>query len=186
MTARKAARLPAAFAAAVHDFHTLRDLLRFAVSRMNETELTYGHGTANAFDEAVYLLQHALHLPHETLEPFLDALLLEDEKKAALTLIHQRIATRKPAAYLTQEAWFGDRRFFVDERVLIPRSFIGDLLQDGLQPWISDPRSIRRVLDLCTGSGCVAIAVAKNAPTAHVTATDVSRAAIEVASGKLA
>ncbi|MFO1321503.1 MAG: 50S ribosomal protein L3 N(5)-glutamine methyltransferase [Burkholderiales bacterium] len=160
---------------------TLRDLLRFAVSRLTEAGVFFGHGYPDAHTEAAYLLCWALHVPHDALDGFLDARATAAERRRFLALVDRRTTERIPAAYLTQEAWFGDRRFFVDERVLIPRSFIGDLLQDGLQPWISDPRSIRRVLDLCTGSGCIAILAADAFPEASVDASDISAGALDVA-----
>src|SRR5512141_1969371 len=121
-----------------HDLHTLRDWLRFSVSAFNEAQLSFGHGSASAYDEAVYLILHALHLPLDTLEPFLDARITPHEKNALLTLLSQRVETRLPAAYLTHEAWLGDFRFYVDQRVIVPRSFIAELLQDQLVPWVAD------------------------------------------------
>jgi len=163
------------------DLHTLRDWLRFAVSAFNEAQLSFGHGSANAYDEAVYLILHTLHLPLDTLEPFLDARLTPHEKNALLTMLSQRVETRVPAAYLTHEAWLGDFRFYVDERVIVPRSFISELLRAQLSPWIAEPGAINSVLDLCTGSGCLAIIAAHAFPYAEVDAVDISPDALTVA-----
>lgn len=160
---------------------TLRDLLRFAVSRFNEAGLAFGHGCANAYDEAAYLVLHALHLPLDTLDPFLDARLTPEEIDQVLALLKRRIKERIPAAYLTREAWLGEFKFYVDERVIVPRSFIAELLREGLAPWIPDPGSVTRALDLCTGSGCLAILLAHAFPNAAVDAADVSPDALAVA-----
>ena len=162
-------------------FSTLRDLLRYAVSRFTRAELAFGHGSANAYDEAAYLLLHTLHLPLDTLEPFLDARLLADEIEAAMQVIERRATERVPAAYITHEAWMHGCRFYVDERVIVPRSFIGELLQDGLQPYVADPDEVGAVLELCTGSGCLAILAAQAFPNADVDAVDLSPEALEVA-----
>ncbi len=162
-------------------FTTVRDLLRYAVSRFNAARLAFGHGTANAYDEAAYLLLHTLHLPLDTLDPFLDARLLDTEIAEVLQVIERRTTERMPAAYLTNEAWMHGRRFYVDERVLVPRSFIGELLEDGLQPYVADPDEVAAVLELCTGSGCLAILAAEAFPNADVDAVDISPQALEVA-----
>lgn len=164
-----------------HELHTLRDLLRYSVSRFNAAQLSFGHGSDNAWDEAVYLLLHSLHLPLDTLEPFLDARLLNTEKQQCLQIIDRRVSERIPAAYLTGEAWLQGYRFIVDERVIVPRSPISELLADGLEPWIVDPENIEYVLDLCTGSGCLAILAAMAFPNAQVDAVDLSEPALEVA-----
>ena len=165
---------------------TLRDLLRFAVSRFNEAELFFGHGSDNAWDEAAYLLLHTLHLPLDRLEPFLDARLTEAERNTVLHLIERRVKTRVPAAYLTHEAWLGEHRFYVDERVIVPRSFIAELLEEQLTPWIDDPWAVTRVADICTGSGCLAILAALAFPEAEVDAVDISPDALEVAKRNVA
>ncbi|NPT60681.1 50S ribosomal protein L3 N(5)-glutamine methyltransferase [Paraburkholderia elongata] len=162
-------------------FSTVRDLLRFAVSRFNQAELSFGHGSANAYDEAAYLILHTLHLPLDLLEPFLDARLSAAEIDAVLNVIERRAAQRVPAAYITQEAWMHGFRFYVDERVIVPRSFIGELLQDGLQPYVEDPEQVGAVLELCTGSGCLAILAAHAFPNADIDAVDLSAPALEVA-----
>ncbi|BCQ23006.1 50S ribosomal protein L3 N(5)-glutamine methyltransferase [Caballeronia sp. NK8] len=162
-------------------FTTVRDLLRFGVSRFTEAGLSFGHGSTNAYDEAAYLILHTLHLPLDTLEPFLDARLLDNEIDAVMKVIERRAKERIPAAYITQEAWMHGRRFYVDERVIVPRSFIGELLQDGLQPYVADPDQVTRVLELCTGSGCLAILAAQAFENADVDAVDISADALAVA-----
>jgi ribosomal protein L3 glutamine methyltransferase len=162
-------------------FTTVRDLLRYAVTRFNAAQLAFGHGCANAYDEAAYLVLHTLHLPLDTLDPFLDARLMETEIADVLKVIERRATERVPAAYITHEAWMHGRRFYVDERVIVPRSFIGELLEDGLQPYVADPDEVDAVLELCTGSGCLAILAAEAFPNADVDAVDVSLQALEVA-----
>jgi ribosomal protein L3 glutamine methyltransferase len=162
-------------------FCTVRDLLRYAVSRFSEAKLSFGHGSANAYDEAAYLILHTLHLPLDLLDPFLDARLTTAEIEAVLKVIERRAAERVPAAYITQEAWMHGYRFYVDERVIVPRSFIGELLQDGLQPYVEDPEQVSAVLELCTGSGCLAILAAHAFHNADVDAVDLSAPALEVA-----
>jgi ribosomal protein L3 glutamine methyltransferase len=162
-------------------FTTVRDLLRFAVSRFTAAELSFGHGSSNAFDEAAYLVLHTLHLPLDTLDPFLDARLLDTEIDAIMQVIERRAKDRVPAAYITNEAWMHGHRFYVDERVIVPRSFIGELLQDGLQPYVQDPDEVSRVLELCTGSGCLAILAAQAFQNADIDAVDISAPALEVA-----
>jgi ribosomal protein L3 glutamine methyltransferase len=165
----------------VHDLETLRDWLRWAVTRFGEAKLAFGHGLANAYDEAAYLLLHSLHLPLDRLEPFLDARLTHPERQQLAQLLQRRIEQRVPAAYLTREAWLGEFRFYVDERVIVPRSFIADLLPDGLAAYVGDAQKVASVLDLCTGSGCLAILLAHAFPAADVDAVDVSSEALAVA-----
>jgi ribosomal protein L3 glutamine methyltransferase len=165
---------------------TLRDLLRWAVTRFRGANLVFGHGSDNAWDEAVYLLLHALHLPLDTLEPFLDARLLERERLRCVDLIHERVTSRKPAAYLTGEAWLQGERFLVDERVIVPRSPIAELLAEQLTPWIEDPDAVTYVLDLCTGSGCLAILAALAFDSAQVDAVDLSSDALAVTQSNIA
>ena len=167
-------------------FSTVRDLLRFAVSRFNQAGLSFGHGSANAYDEAAYLVLHTLHLPLDLLEPFMDARLSAAEIDAVLNVIERRASERVPAAYITQEAWMHGFRFYVDERVIVPRSFIGELLQDGLQPYAEDPEQVSAVLELCTGSGCLAILAAHAFPNADIDAVDLSAPALEVAARNVA
>jgi ribosomal protein L3 glutamine methyltransferase len=164
-----------------HPFSTLRDLLRYAVSRFNAANLFFGHGSANAWDEAAYLLLHTLKLPIDRLDPFLDARLLPQEIDAVLQVIERRATDRVPAAYLTNKAWLGDYRFYVDERVIVPRSFIAELIRDQFSPFVQDPEAVGNILELCTGSGCLAIMLADAFPNARVDAVDLSAAALEVA-----
>ncbi|MGH8808429.1 MAG: 50S ribosomal protein L3 N(5)-glutamine methyltransferase, partial [Noviherbaspirillum sp.] len=164
-----------------NNFTTIRDLLRYAVTRFNGAKLFFGHGSSNAFDEAAYLILHTLKLPLDKLEPFLDAHLLPNETTAVLQVIERRGGERVPAAYLTNEAWLGDYRFYVDERVLVPRSFIAELIPDQFAPWVSDPDAVENVLELCTGSGCLPIMLADAFPNAQVDAVDISPDALAVA-----
>lgn len=167
--------------AALDELVTVRDLIRYATSHFNRAGLFFGHGTTNAYDEAVYLVLHTLHLPLDRLEPFFDACIPTDERSEVLDVLHRRIDERIPAAYLTHEAWLGDFRFYVDERVIIPRSYCFELLNAGLEPWIQDPAAVTRTLDLCTGSGCLAVLLAHHFPNAAVDAIDLSADALEVA-----
>jgi ribosomal protein L3 glutamine methyltransferase len=169
------------FSEASASLQTLRDCLRFAVSRFNEAELFFGHGSENAYDEAAYLILHTLNLPLDRLEPFLDAKLTHSEIYDVLDVIERRTLQRIPAAYLTNQAWLGDLSFYVDERVIVPRSFIAELLREQLSPWISDAEQVHNVLDMCTGSGCLAILSAHAFPNAHVDAADLSADALDVA-----
>jgi ribosomal protein L3 glutamine methyltransferase len=162
-------------------FSTPRDLLRYAVSRFNAAKLFFGHGSADALDEAAYLILHTLKLPLDKLDPFLDAKLLNDEVLQVLSVIERRAHERVPAAYITNEAWLGSYNFYVDERVIVPRSFIAELIPQQLSPWINDPDAIANVLELCTGSGCLAIMMADAFPNALVDAVDISTDALAVA-----
>ncbi len=161
---------------------TVRDFLRYAVSQFNEAELFFGHGNDNAYDEAAYLILHTLNLPLDTLTPFLDARLLQNEKALLLQLINRRVNERIPLAYLTRQAWQGEYEFYVDERVIVPRSFIYELLGETLRPWIEYDELIHHALDLCTGSGALAIQLAHHYPEANIDAIDISIDALEVAS----
>lgn len=169
------------FRQAESSLHTLRDFLRFAVSRFQQAGLVFGHGSDNAHDEATYLILHTLHLPLDMLEPYLDAVLLADEKTELLGKLRERIEQRVPVAYITQHARQGDFDFYVDERVIVPRSFIYELLGEPLSPWIEYPELVHRALDLCTGSGCLAIQMAAHYPAAQIDAVDISLDALEVA-----
>lgn len=159
---------------------TVRDVLRYAVSQFGAKGLWFGHGSDNAWDEAVYLVLHTLHLPLRNLDPFLDARLTQEELGQVLDVVRQR-AAGTPAAYLTKEAWLGEYRFLIDERVIVPRSLIAEPLSEALSPWIADPYAVKRVLDLCTGSGCLAIIAADVFPNALVDAVDISESALAVA-----
>lgn len=160
---------------------TLRDYLRWAVSRFEEAGLYYGHGCDNAHDEAAWLLLAALHLPRDRLDPYLDARLTLAERRQLFALLERRIVERIPVAYLLHEAWQGGLRFYVDERVLIPRSYFAELLAEGFSPWVEDPEAITSALDLCTGSGCLAILMAHAFPNARIDAVDISPDALAVA-----
>jgi ribosomal protein L3 glutamine methyltransferase len=166
---------------AKNELITVRDFIRYAVSRFTAAGLAFGHGSDNAWDEAVYLTLHTLNLPLDRLEPFLDARLLAGERHALLDIYRRRIQDRLPAAYLTHEAWLGQHRFYVDERVIVPRSFIAELLHEQLAPWVHDPHAVTSALDMCTGSGCLAILAALAFPHAQVDAADLSPDAIAVA-----
>lgn len=160
---------------------TVRDWMRWAVSRFNESKLFFGHGTDSAWDEAAWLILATLHLPRDTLQPWLDARLTHTERLAILNVLQQRIARRLPAAYLVQEAWLGEFRFYIDERVIVPRSYFAELLEVGFSPWIENPDEVTSVLDLCTGSGCLAILMAHVFENAQVDAIDISPDALAVA-----
>ena len=160
---------------------TVRDLVRFAVSLFNGEKLFFGHGSSDSFDEAVYLVLHTLKLPPDKLEPFFDARLTSSERDAVLNVIARRLRERIPAAYLTNEAWLGEYKFYVDKRVIVPRSFIAELLREQLSPWVGDPDAIESALDLCTGSGCLAILTALTFTHAVVDAVDLSSDALDVA-----
>jgi ribosomal protein L3 glutamine methyltransferase len=164
-----------------HNFSTVRDLLRYAVTRFNTEQLFFGHGSSNALDEAAYLILHTLKLPLDQLEPFMDARLLGDEVAAVLAVIDRRSKDRVPAAYITNEAWLGAYRFYVDERVIVPRSFIAELIPHHFAPWIDDPDAIVNALDLCTGSGCLPVLLADAFPQAQIDAVDLSADALQVA-----
>jgi ribosomal protein L3 glutamine methyltransferase len=162
-------------------FSTPRDLLRYAVTRFNAARLFFGHGSAEAFDEAAYLVLHTLKLPLDRLDPFLDAKLLPEEVLQVLSVIERRTVERVPAAYITNEAWLGTYAFYVDERVLVPRSFIAELIPNWFSPWVTNPYEVENVLELCTGSGCLAIMMADVYQNAVVDAVDISKDALAVA-----
>jgi ribosomal protein L3 glutamine methyltransferase len=166
---------------------TLIDFVRYAVSRFVEAGLAFAHGTTDPVAEAVFLVCEALHLHPDQFEAFALARVTAAEGKTLLDLIHQRVTTRKPAAYLVNKIYMRGLPFYVDERVIVPRSFIGELMDshfgsDG-EPGslIDDPMAVERVLDLCTGSGCLAILAAYHFPNAMVDAVDISKGALEVA-----
>ena len=162
-------------------FTTPRDLLRYAVTRFNAAKLFFGHGSAEALDEAAYLILHTLHLPLDKLDPFLDARLLPEEVVQVLAVIERRATERVPAAYITNQAWLGTYAFYVDERVIVPRSFIAELIPQHFSPWVDDPWGVENILELCTGSGCLAIMMADAFPNSVVDAVDISPDALEVA-----
>jgi ribosomal protein L3 glutamine methyltransferase len=165
-------------------FATVRDCFRYAVSRFNAAELAYGHGATNAVDEAAFIVLEGLKLPIDALDPFLDARLTRAERVRLLSLIDARVATRKPAAYLLNRAYIQGVPFYVDERAIVPRSFIGELLFHGLVgpgALIEDPEAIETVLDLCVGGGSLAILAARVFPDATIDAVELSAGALAVA-----
>lgn len=164
---------------AIEQLHTLRDFIRLGVSRFRRAEVFFGHGTDNAWDEAVQLVLHAAGLPWDVDPQALDARLLDAEKQQVLALFQRRIDERIPAPYLLGEAWFCGMPFNVDERVLVPRSPIAQLIQQGFAPWL-DGIDVMRVMDLCTGSGCIGIACAQLFDTAQVDLLDISNDALAV------
>ncbi|HEY0563734.1 MAG TPA: 50S ribosomal protein L3 N(5)-glutamine methyltransferase [Methylophilus sp.] len=168
------------------DLSTIRDWLRYAVSQFEQSDIFYGHGTDNSYDEAVWLIMSALHLPHDTLNNFLEAHLTAGERSYLLDLITQRITQHTPTAYLVKEAWLQGFKFYVDERVIVPRSFIAELLADGLQPWIEYPELIHSAADICTGSGCLGVLLANAFPDAEIDVIDISPDAIAVANINIA
>jgi len=160
---------------------TIRDWLRYAVSRFEDSDIFYGHGTDNSYDEAVWLIMGALHLPLDTLDNFLDAKLTGNERNKLADFIERRITQHTPTAYLLKEAWLQGFKFYVDERVLIPRSFIAELIaNNGLQPWIEYPELVNSAADICTGSGCLGILLANAYPDAAIDVVDISPDAIDV------
>jgi ribosomal protein L3 glutamine methyltransferase len=167
------------------ELQTIRDFLRYATSQFNEAGLYYGHGTDNAWDEAIALILSSLHLPHDIHAAVLDARLTQKERAILFELLDKRITKRIPVPYLTHEGWFAGMSFYVDERVLIPRSPIAELIQQHFRPWVSVEK-VHAILDVCTGSGCIAIACAKAFPDAHVDATDISTDALTVATMNVA
>ena len=167
-------------------FTTIRDYLRFAVSRFREAKLAHGHGASSALDEAAFLILETLHLPVDDINPWLDTKLLPSEREKLETIIEARITTRKPAAYLTKRTYIHGVPFYVDERVIVPRSYIGELLFSGLfggegHNLIENPETVNSVLDLCTGSGCLAILAAGIFPNARIDAVELSSDALDVA-----
>jgi ribosomal protein L3 glutamine methyltransferase len=170
---------------------TVRDFIRYGVSRFNAAGLSYGHGTNTAFDEAVFLVLESLHLPIDQLDPYLEARLTAPERRAVAEILDKRVVTRKPASYLTNKAYIQGFPFYVDERVIVPRSYIGELLFSdyfGGEEFavVEDPPAVEHVLDLCTGSGCLAILASQVFPEAQVDAVDLSSDALEVAKRNVA
>ena len=176
---------------AINELITIRDWIRFAVSQFEASDIFYGHGTDNAYDEAVWLIMSALHLPMDTLDNFLDARLTTSERNKLADFIEQRITKHRPTAYLVKEAWLQGLKFYVDERVLIPRSFIAELLNHDsntsdsstwqLSPWIEYPEMVESAADICTGSGCLGVLLTSAFPNAVVDVIDISQDAIDVA-----
>jgi ribosomal protein L3 glutamine methyltransferase len=171
-----------AFNQAVGKVLTIRDVLRLAVSNFQKNELYYGHGTDNAYDEAVYLILHTLHLPLDQLEPYLDAKLLDNEIDELFSVLDIRISKRLPAPYITHEAICQSYSFYVDERVIIPRSYLAEIiLNDQLTPWIEYPELVHKILDLCTGNGSLAVIASDYFSDSNIVASDISQAALDVA-----
>jgi ribosomal protein L3 glutamine methyltransferase len=168
------------------NLRTIRDAIRFAVTRMNEFDAYFGHGQSDAVDEALFLVLRSLKLPIERADLFLDAFLTHAEVHMLVQSIDQRARKRIPSAYLLREAWLQGYRFYVDERALVPRSFIAELLKDALAPWVPAAADVTDVLDLCTGSGCLAVMAADVFPNATVDAIDISTDALAVAQRNVA
>jgi len=158
----------------------MRDFIRWGSSEFNRQGLSFGHGFASALDEARYLTLHALALAPEWPDSYLDCVLTEEEREQVVDILEQRLNSRKPAAYISRESWFCGLKFYVDERVLIPRSPISELISNHFEPWVDSTR-VHRILDLCTGSGCIAIACQYMFEDAEVFASDISPEALEVA-----
>jgi ribosomal protein L3 glutamine methyltransferase len=165
---------------------TVRDWLRYAVTRFNRGGVFFGHGCTDAYDEAVWLILASLDLPLDRLEPFLDACITSEEREELFNRISRRVDERVPTAYLVNQAWLGEFCFYVDERVIVPRSFFAELLEDGLAPWVEDPLQVGSALDLCTGSGCLAVLMAQAYPEAEIVAADLSEDALAVAARNVA
>ena len=168
------------------NLRTIRDVLRYAVTRMNEGGVFFGHGQVDAVDEALFLVLRSLQLPIERADLFLDAFLTHAEINALIQAIDQRVRKRTPAAYILREAWLQGYKFYVDERAIIPRSFLAELLRDGLAPWVQKPEAVADVLDMCTGSGCLAIMAADIFEAVQVDAVDISPDALAVAKRNIA
>lgn len=173
-------------ATTINELITVRDWIRYAVSQFEASDIFYGHGTDNAYDEAVWLIMSAVHLPMDTLNNFLDARLTTGERVKLTDLIEQRITQHTPTAYLVKEAWLQGLKFYVDERVLIPRSFIAELLAQELSPWIEFPEMVESAADICTGSGCLGVLLASTFPNAAIDVIDISQDAIDVANINIA
>ena len=159
---------------------TIQDLVRWGASRFGEAGLYFGHGTDNAFDEAAWLVAEALHMPVQRVAEYRNCRVTASEHAAVMALLERRVVERRPAAYLTGRTWFAGLEFAVDDSVMIPRSPLAELIADGFAPWLG-PERIGRVLDLCTGSGCIGIAVAAHLPDVDVDLADISPAALRVA-----
>jgi ribosomal protein L3 glutamine methyltransferase len=159
---------------------SLRDFIRWGSSEFRRHQLSFGHGFVSAFDEARYLTLHALSLPFDWPEEYFDAVLTRPEREQVIEVLQLRVDSRRPAAYITNQSWFCGLEFYVDERVLVPRSPIAELINNGFEPWIDSSR-VQRILDLCTGSACIAIAAQYALPEAEVCASDISADALEVA-----
>lgn len=169
---------------ALESLVTVKDFIRWIVSACNEHAVVLGHGYDDVWDEAVMLVLYALHLPHDIDTRVQDTRLTENEKRRVLELVQQRVIDRVPTAYLIKQAWFAGLPFAVDDRVLIPRSPIGELIEKHFEPWVK-PESVEAILDLCTGSACIGIACAHYFPEAIVDCVDISEDALDVAERNL-
>ena len=165
---------------------TIRDFVRYAATQLSKANISYAHGYDNPYDEAGFLVLRSLGIELEYENKFLDAALTQDERQFILNQISRRCDELVPTAYLTKEWWLTGHRFFVDDRVLIPRSFIAELIEEEFQPWVKNPEEITSVLDMCTGSGCLAILASECFPNAEVDAVDISEGALEVAEKNIA
>jgi ribosomal protein L3 glutamine methyltransferase len=190
-TAKRARAAPSRIAAS--ELRTLLDFVRYAASRFIEAKLVFAHGTTDPVAEAAFLVCETLHLHPDRFETFATARVTAAEAKKILDLIARRVATRKPAAYLVNKIYMRGLPFYIDERAIVPRSFIGELLDshfggqdDEGGSLIDDPLSVASVLDLCTGSGCLAILAARAFPNAQVDAVDISSDALDVAARNVA
>lgn len=166
---------------------SIRDWIRYTVSQFEASDVFYGHGADNSYDEAIWLVMSGLRLPHDTLENFLDATTTLTERQHLAQLIEKRVKKHTPTAYLVNEAWLHDYKFYVDERVIVPRSFIAELLlDDSLAPWVEFPEMVESAVDICTGSGCLGVLLAHAYPNAAVDAIDISPDAIAVSNVNIA
>ncbi|AGF48242.1 putative adenine-specific DNA-methyltransferase [Candidatus Kinetoplastibacterium oncopeltii TCC290E] len=165
----------------INQLKTLKDIIRYTTTIFNESDIFFGHGSDNAYDEAVYLILHALNLPDDNLDMFLDANITKNEIRKILYLINKRVTLRIPISYLTEESLLQGYKFYIDKNVIVPRSPISELIQNCLYPWVKNPESITSILDLCTGSGCLAILSALAFQESMLTATDISVEALKIA-----
>ena len=161
----------------IHNLKTIRDVFRWAITEMENAEISYGHGSPDSWEEASFLICRGLKLPFDHFDMFLDAALTHNELSRLVHLIDRRVHEKVPTAYLLREAWLTEHRFYIDERALIPRSYIAELLEEDLAPWVEDPYEVGSVLDLCTGSGCLAILAQGTFPNAEVTVRPLARRA---------
>lgn len=160
---------------------TIKDYVRFCISEMNSQNAYYGHGSTNSWDEAVHLVISAINLQYELDSSMIDARLTLEERELILDYIYQRAYTRKPLPYILKKAWFADMEFDIDERVIIPRSPVSELIKHAFSPWVNNQYDAKNVMDLCTGSGCIGIACAEVFTNANVTLVDISEDALEIA-----
>ncbi|WP_041186004.1 50S ribosomal protein L3 N(5)-glutamine methyltransferase [Candidatus Kinetoplastidibacterium galati] len=165
----------------INRLRTLRDIIRYTTTIFNKSGIFFGHGSDNAYDEAVYLILHSLNLTADNLDIFLDSNITENEIRKILHLISKRVDLRIPVSYLTEESLLQGYKFYINKNAIIPRSPISEIIQNCIYPWVKDPESITSILDLCTGSGCLAILSALSFQRSIVTATDISEKALKIA-----